>query len=231
MTLRKIGSLLLGALLVVGLSSAVSAQTILEDGDGVRIRVTNQNSGEFVGIGDSIVVEVQYLTTIAPTDIRVAIVTDTIDVVASDFMELNHQLSSMTKIKGSLVAMPVNSLSVRPPRGDGEDLRLDTTSAEGHHVESVDGAASFSKVVFTFHVIASSTASINKATLAIMVVVRNDDTDGWYRLAFQQPQSRCADDCVRSQWYELRFRGRRRSFRYRFESSDGSDLQRLYRCQ
>ena len=78
MTFKKIGSLLLGALMVVGLSSAVSAQSILQDGDGVRLRVTNPDNGGFAGIGDTVKVEVHYLTTIVPTNIRVAIVTDTL---------------------------------------------------------------------------------------------------------------------------------------------------------
>ena len=80
MTFKKIGSLLLGALMVVGLSSAVSAQTILQDGDGVRLRVTTPDNGEFVGIGDEVEVEVHYLASIAPTDIRVGIVRDTMGV-------------------------------------------------------------------------------------------------------------------------------------------------------
>ena len=71
--------------MVVGLSSAVSAQTILEDGDGVRLRVTNPDNGGFAGIGDTVEVEVHYLTSIAPTDIRVAIVTDTEDVTEPIF--------------------------------------------------------------------------------------------------------------------------------------------------
>ena len=66
MIFKKIGSLLLGALMVVGLSSAVSAQTILEDGDGVRLRVTNPDNGGFAGISDIVEVEVHYLTSIDP---------------------------------------------------------------------------------------------------------------------------------------------------------------------
>lgn len=54
MTLKKIGSLLLATLMVVGLSSTVSAQTILGDNDGVRIRVVNPATGEFAGINDRV---------------------------------------------------------------------------------------------------------------------------------------------------------------------------------
>ena len=88
MTFKKIGSLLLGALMVVGLSSAVSAQTILQDGDGVRLRVTNPDNGGFVGIGGTVEVEVHYLTSIGPTEIRVAIVTDTCRPIAPGILRL-----------------------------------------------------------------------------------------------------------------------------------------------
>ena len=67
MTLKKIGSLLLVALMFAVLPSTVSAQTILGDNDGVRLRVTKPANGAFAGIGDKIEVEVHYLTTIAPT--------------------------------------------------------------------------------------------------------------------------------------------------------------------
>ena len=77
MTLKKIGSLLLVALMFAVLPSTVSAQTILGDNDGVRLRVTKPSNGSFAGIGDKIEVEVHYLTTIAPDDIVVAVVADT----------------------------------------------------------------------------------------------------------------------------------------------------------
>ena len=180
MTFKKIGSLLLGALMVVGFSSAVSAQTqtILQDGEGVRLRVTNPDNGGFAGIGKEVEVEVHYLTLIKPTDIRVAIVRDTMGIMASEFGDLtlnNDQLfdgepsfendffKRATTFTGGLDSLKI--LDVGGTDGFSED--------EDDVSERVSGEASFSKIVFKFEVLARSNASISTATLFAVAVVRN----------------------------------------------------------
>jgi hypothetical protein len=166
MTLRKFGSLLLAALMVAGLSSDVSAQSILGDNDGVRIRVLNPANLGFVGIDDSVKVEVQYLTTLAPDNIIIAVVTDT----------------SLTA--GVITTTMNDGVSIRnggvQTASSGTEFVKNLTGAATIVAaqEAVSGTTAFKKVTFTWKITATSGAEVSTAGLAVIVRVMNGGTSG-----------------------------------------------------
>ena len=168
MTLKKIGSLLLATLMVVGLSSAVSAQTILGDNDGVRIRVVNPATGEFAGIGDIVFVHVEYLKTIAPDDIVMAVVTDT-------------SLTAGAITPGMNDGVSIRAGGVETAASGTEFVGNVTSAATILATETaVDGETAFKKITFTFNISATSGAEVSTATLAVVAKVSKGATSGVY---------------------------------------------------
>lgn len=108
----------------------------------------------------------QYLTTIAPDDIVVAVVTDT-----------------------SLTAGAIN-----PGMNDGVSIRADGVETAASGIEfvgnvttaatilatetAVDGETAFKKITFTFIIMATSGAEVSTATLAVVAKVSNGATSG-----------------------------------------------------
>ena len=165
MPLKKIGSLLLVALMFAVLPSTVSAQTILGDNDGVRLRVTKPSNGSFAGIGDKIEVEVHYLTTIAPDDIVVAVVADT---------SLTAGVITSTMNDGVAIR---NSGAQTAASGTEFVKSLNSAAAVTAAQKDVDGESSFKKVTFTWTITATSGAEVSTANLAVVAKVANGSTE------------------------------------------------------
>lgn len=163
MTLKTIGSICLAALLAFGLAGDASAQTVLGSGEGGRVKITSNSNGDWLGIDDSLKVDVEFLGTLSLTEIIVMVTTDS--TVTSGDMSASFDDGVPSSGTGATVA------------GEYVSALSSTAAITGHaSYGTVTGQTSFKKVTFSFQVTASSAANSTSTNLYVFAEL-NDGTD------------------------------------------------------